>query len=452
MRQTWTLYIEDFGKIKEGEIQIYPLMLFVGDNNSGKSYLMTLLWGIMALGKSLFPKEVPSSESYKKCDDWLVSKLNENNVLIKLEEQDRFVEWFNDILKNKKRELLEKTFNYSLDAGKILIKNYKREYPLEIRWDRNGNRISRGENYIRVPISKESLSAAERYRILRYLCWCLIMDDLTSSLYFGGNTNIRGGYGEPLYLPASRTGFMLTYKTLIKQSMEQMFMYDEEEAQTYNSRFTLPVFRFLNNLVSLEFDTRNKYSDITQFIEEEIIQGELLKDTAPVPNYTFKPKGLRKDIPLHVTSSLVAELSPVVLFLKSRLNFKTMFIEEPEAHLHPRMQRIIAKAIVRLINKDLNIWLTSHSDTIFQQINNLIKLSNYKNEEKNNASFLRENGYSQLDILDLSKVGAYQFSVMENGKTIIDRLEITNYGFPVPTFNKTIVELAEETLNLQESE
>jgi hypothetical protein len=41
---------------------------------------------------------------------------------------------------------------------------------------------------------------------------------------------------------------------------------------------------------------------------------------------------------------------------------------------------------------------------------------------------------------------------MENGKTIIDRLEITNYGFPVPTFNKTIVELAEETLNLQESE
>lgn len=42
------LIIEDFGKIKKAEIDISPLTLFVGDNNSGKSYLLSLIWGICA--------------------------------------------------------------------------------------------------------------------------------------------------------------------------------------------------------------------------------------------------------------------------------------------------------------------------------------------------------------------------------------------------------------------
>lgn len=38
--------IEKFGKIERAEIQVSPLTLFVGDNNSGKSYLLSLLWAI----------------------------------------------------------------------------------------------------------------------------------------------------------------------------------------------------------------------------------------------------------------------------------------------------------------------------------------------------------------------------------------------------------------------
>lgn len=42
------LIIEKFGKIERAEIQVSPLTLLVGDNNSGKSYLLSLLWGIYA--------------------------------------------------------------------------------------------------------------------------------------------------------------------------------------------------------------------------------------------------------------------------------------------------------------------------------------------------------------------------------------------------------------------
>ena len=38
------LYVKNFAKIKEAEIELAPFTLFVGDNNSGKSYLMTLIY------------------------------------------------------------------------------------------------------------------------------------------------------------------------------------------------------------------------------------------------------------------------------------------------------------------------------------------------------------------------------------------------------------------------
>ncbi len=51
------LIIEDFGKIKKAEIDISPLTLFVGDNNSGKSYL---LLSVYRFGRVFYGREVNS--------------------------------------------------------------------------------------------------------------------------------------------------------------------------------------------------------------------------------------------------------------------------------------------------------------------------------------------------------------------------------------------------------
>ena len=56
MNKEWVLQVENFAKIKKASVKISPLMCFVGDNNSGKSYLMSLLWGILTIGKDIFPK------------------------------------------------------------------------------------------------------------------------------------------------------------------------------------------------------------------------------------------------------------------------------------------------------------------------------------------------------------------------------------------------------------
>ena len=126
MNKEWTLHVENFAKIQSADVRISPLMCFVGDNNTGKSYLMSLLWGILTLGKDLFPKKSSESKAYKKCEVWLREHLN-SNLEIGEEVIDLYVQWFNDLLNQNKSVLLTKIFNYDVKAEKIEIRNYKRK-------------------------------------------------------------------------------------------------------------------------------------------------------------------------------------------------------------------------------------------------------------------------------------------------------------------------------------
>ena len=150
MNKKWTLHIENFAKIKSADVTIAPLICFVGDNNSGKSYLMSLLWGILTLGKDLFPKKPSESKIYKQCEGWLKAHLNTE---AELSEHDMglYVDWFNDLLNTQKKSFIKKIFNYNVEAEKIKIINYKRNKPIKIIWEKSGSRYSVTEKYIIFP-------------------------------------------------------------------------------------------------------------------------------------------------------------------------------------------------------------------------------------------------------------------------------------------------------------
>ena len=57
LKKEWVLHVKGLAKIEKADVKISPLICFVGDNNSGKSYLMSLLWGILTLGKDIFPTD-----------------------------------------------------------------------------------------------------------------------------------------------------------------------------------------------------------------------------------------------------------------------------------------------------------------------------------------------------------------------------------------------------------
>lgn len=122
MNCSWTLHVEKFAKIKSADIRLSPLICFVGDNNSGKSYMMSLLWGILNLGKQLFPTNPSESKKYKKCEQWLKNNIGKQ-VEITEETTELYLAWFNENLAAKKQDLLKKIFNFEVNAERIIIKD-----------------------------------------------------------------------------------------------------------------------------------------------------------------------------------------------------------------------------------------------------------------------------------------------------------------------------------------
>ena len=102
------LSIENFGKIEKAEIELAPLTFFVGDNNSGKSYLLSLIWGILNITdykiKYLFNlnENITNSEPYKKYTDLLKNikyqyKFNDDDFT-------NLIELYNLVLSENKKE------------------------------------------------------------------------------------------------------------------------------------------------------------------------------------------------------------------------------------------------------------------------------------------------------------------------------------------------------------
>ena len=216
MDKRWVLHVENFAKIKSANIEIAPLMCFVGENNSGKSYLMSLLWGILTLGKDIFPKNVSESKSYKLCESWLSENVNKD-VELTDDIVHLYINWFNEMLSTNKKSLLKKLFNFDVEAEKIEILNYKRDNSISIKWEITSTRYSVTKTYIKFP-TQERYTKEELSKMNAYICWNLLMNGIASPLY----TPIVKGRrtGEPIYLPASRTGFMLTYPQLLEKFMD----------------------------------------------------------------------------------------------------------------------------------------------------------------------------------------------------------------------------------------
>ena len=442
MDKQWTLHIENLAKIESADVQLSPLMCFVGDNNSGKSYLMSLLWGILTLGKDIFPKSPSDSKTYKKCEAWLKDHVGKTTEF-EAETLDIYIQWFNELLAANRKYILKRIFNYDVEADIIEICAYHREKKLELLWEPEGQRYSVGTTFLKFP-EQEEYTREQLLRMNSYICWNILMEGISAPLF----TPIVKGrrMGEPVYLPASRTGFMLTFQQLVDTSLRQSF---SPEFEGNTSALTLPYVDFLQ-LVT-KFETKAKLKKTSEwaanFIETEMTHGKVVVKKTVLPEIMYKPDGTEHAIPLYVSSSIVTEITPLLLLFKSNIDFKSLIIEEPEAHLHPALQQQMARLLINLVNQGMPVWITTHSDTIIQHINNMIMLKNNPLADTLCAKY----GYVQNDSLDFQNVSMYQFDLNNHNKSTLRKLQSTKYGFEVPTFNSSIEKITNEVYDFQEN-
>lgn len=437
MNCSWTLHVENFAKIKSADICLSPLICFVGDNNSGKSYMMSLLWGILNLGKQLFPTNPSESKKYKKCEQWLKNNIGKQ-VEITEETTELYLAWFNENLAAKKQDLLKKIFNFEVNAERIIIKDLEHKKKVNLEWEPTGTRYSARGNHIQFPMPDE-YTRTDLLRMNSYICWNILMGGLAAPMLSPRSSRKR--FGEPIYYPASRTGFMLTYPQLLSSSLQTTFSVYSEENEGVLTQPYIDFLQLITQFDSSKQTRKKNIKSIIEFIEKNLTKGALKAQNDYVTVIKYHPSNSESDLPLHVTSSVVSEISPILLTLKSDIKFNTMLIEEPEAHLHPALQKKMAQVIIRLMNSGIPVWITTHSDTILQHINNMLKLGSM--EKSYQDRLMQTFGYSKDDLLNADDVRMYQFD-SESENTRITQLERGEYGFVVPTFNDTLQKMLDE--------
>src|SRR5690554_8212221 len=144
MHQRWTLHVEQFARFQQADIELRPLTLFVGENNSGKSYMATLLWGLLALGRTVFPTATPTTKASKTCQSRLmglmgaaVQKLHQGSrqpeVVLSTQDQQCFIDWFNELLQQNRNKLAARLFgDDAITMRRLSLDNYHRHKPLRI--------------------------------------------------------------------------------------------------------------------------------------------------------------------------------------------------------------------------------------------------------------------------------------------------------------------------------
>ena len=247
-----------------------------------------------------------------------------------------------------------------------------------------------------------------------------------------------------IFLPVSRTGFLLSRNDISASARASKYDRYVEKNNQYLSR---PIMDFLDNFDELSKQKNNiehmlkSLYLIIDFIENNMIFGKIMINEE-TNNIYYKPNNTELEFQMYLSSAVVTEIAPLYLFLKHGFIKNKLFMEEPEISLHPQLQQQLTRIFIKLINIGVNIMITTHSDTIIQHINNMIKLNNNKEDVK--KELMKKYNYDEDDLISEDKVKMYQFDIKEDGFTEITEIKGSKYGFQAPTFYKYLMQSSEE--------
>ena len=120
-------------------------------------------------------------------------------------------------------------------------------------------------------------------------------------------------------------------------------------------------------------------------------------------------------------------------------------IDEPEVNCHPDVQILMARVFARMANAGLRLVISTHSDYIVRELNNLIMLSGVSEDR---SGKLKEWGYTPDMKLSPDDVGAYLFDYGKNNRVNMKPIEVTDSGFEVRTIDEAIAKLNEVSQTL----
>lgn len=439
-----TISVKNFGPIAEGSVDLKPLTIFVGPSNTGKSYMATAVYAVMraiegrpqvpfirnlerrGIPVSLHNRWKASDEVADAVREWVSQQ--EGKIWDPEEElpvsalpqkiQAALLDSTHQVLQLVHDDVV-KQLVYGLGEPPNLVNRMAKIEDFNLVIHRDRPRLNLAIKLLDGNVAESDFdisgSLAPTYKIENWgsdhqrdleIFPEIYHDFFFISRILAGNFVLDEFPAGSYYLPPGRSGTVQARRFLASSIIRQS---SSPESATLNiSGLPGPSAEFLSDLVSLGRGIHPPNDELQRtigFIERTVLQGEVDLDQSaslPLPEIAYETTAGR--FTLEHTSSMVSELAPLILFLKYLVRpGELLIIEEPESHLHPAAQRQLARGIVRLVNAGVKVLITTHSDIIVSQINNLLALRQASPE------LVEQGGFEPEDYLQPDQVSAYLF-------------------------------------------
>ena len=435
------LEIKDVGVIKSANIDLSKsLCLFCGQNGTGKTYLSYIIY---ALTKKLFYRDkifgaplglieknkVALTLNIDKIIEMIAysidaAKRNFDSIFGISEEQVEFLFKNSDInLKFQREELEQRIYKMSVseefEVHTMIISLRKEADTFEVEIQVKKNDILNSAEVI------EMFIISEVYRFFAFypLNGCYILPVERNSIYtFSRELSIsrnilveqlqKGNDFDPFELIGSRTN---RYPVAISDGI-----------------------LVANDLSNLQ-KRKSQFVSLAEEIENSLLNGKLsITDKGDIVFASNKSK--TRKLPIHMTASIIKTLSSLVFYLKHLAQKGDLIvIDEPEMNMHPDNQILLTRLFAKLMRNGFRLLISTHSDYIIREFNNLIMLHSISEEQCDDIEKL---GYRLEEKINPNDVACYSFRFKKaNSRQIeVEKLNIDKSGVAIPTIDKTVEE------------
>lgn len=437
-----TFLFENVGPVEDAELELGNLTVIAGGNNTGKTYLVYAVYGFLKYFQGNARRRTNNQPEYSRWIDAFARDFRTKGRTEcpidpatiadhRRELASRYSRYFSETL-------LADVFsspNADFEAASVSVQLCEHAP--------NMNASNESDNLLQYD-GKRLIIASEELLWKKYPRSHL-SDQYTRFLVPELLTNIS-------IISAERFGISLFYKELdftknqLIQLLQELRYKDVSSDEILHlisdhisSHYALPIKDNIHFTRSIAQFNGQKGDLIQEFLFQKI--EELMDGTYTATNneIRFLSRQLSElqsrdrsfDIPLHRASSSARGLADLYFLLKHRASpDQILLIDEPESHLDTENQVLFARVLACFVRAGIRVVITTHSDYLLKEINNLIMLSG---EFEDKEPIMKELGYSSDDALEPELIRAY---VAEGGG--LSRCKIDSFGIDVPTFDQVI--------------
>lgn len=432
------LKFENLGTVKTGEIELAEkLTILCGENNMGKTYISYSIYGLLHnvfdLSPDFMKTHLHDIREKGICRFDLKQFLEEDFDKVIQEIEDTYSKVLPVIFSTGKDFFAESNINLTFDKNLVFqnIKQRKTDKDFILGKHKALN-IEKQKDSYSVVITLFEKQSPDRW-LEESVCKAIlkiIFHDLFTDVFL---------------IPSERAGINLFFREL---NVNRNILVDHisgnrpnisERMREVISRYPQPVSEYIYFMNDLSFLIRqqSEYKDIARAVKEKIIRGSYNVEDKGISFFPFEKRG--KELDLHIASSVAKTFFSLVFYLEHvAKKGDYLIIDEPELNLHPDNQRNIARILAQIANRGIRVIISTHSDYILREINNLMMLNS---DFRSRDELRRKYGYSDDELLDINEVSAYMFD-----QHAINPMEINQEeGIVAETFDTVIHALNESS-------